>query len=69
MLGVGWWVVGDLVQLPQGLRVGCLMILSNFLRGWVLGVGCWVLDAGFWCWVFGVWSWVLAVWCCVLSVG
>ena len=48
MLGVGCWVLGDLVQLLQkfGVGVGCLLILSNFLRGWVFGVGCWVLCFG-----------------------
>ena len=41
--------------------VGCWVILSKFLRGWVLGVGCWVFDdlvslpqgLGVGCWVLG----------------
>ena len=69
-LGDGWWVVGDLVQLPQKLGVWCwcwvlvdLVQLSKGLGVWfrVLGV-CW----GAWCWVLCVWSLVFVVRCGVI---
>ena len=41
VLGVVWWLVGDLVQLPQWLGVGCwILVLVKWGKwsGW--GVGC-----------------------------
>ena len=65
-LDVGWCVVGDSVQHPQGLGVGCWVMRI----GWgiwclVMGIGCLVLCVGNW--VFDVWCWVSAVWCWVLG--
>ena len=58
VLGVGCWLLIDLVQLPQGMGVLC----------WELDVG-WSCPSSSVavCLVLGVWRWVLGVGCLVLA--